>query len=371
MNLRVNGTGTGVCYCGAFLSELREPDMNRVPIAVIGAGLIGRTHIDRALQQPGVDLVGIADPSEQGRALAQSVKVPWFADFEPMLDTVKPRGVVIATPNATHARIAVRCLERGSAVLVEKPIADALEDARLICEASAKAALPVLVGHQRRHSPIMRRAKQIIVAGRLGRPVCLTAMSTWLKPAEYFETQWRRVKGGGPILINLIHDVDQLRFLFGDIESVQAMASNTIRGFEVEDTATVLFRFCNGALGTVTVSDTAAAPWNWDLSAGEAERFPRQAVNSHFLSGTEGSLTLPRLEFWRYPVGKGWHDELTEERTALHLGDPYAEQMRHFRAVVEGEEEPLCSAADAMRSLEATLAAAFAAKSGTPVTLTR
>lgn len=59
-------------------------------------------------------------------------------------------------------------------------------------------------------------------------------MSTWLKPAEYFETTWRREKGGGPILINLIHDIDQLRFLFGDIESVQEMTSKGIGGFEVE-----------------------------------------------------------------------------------------------------------------------------------------
>jgi predicted dehydrogenase len=344
--------------------------MTRTPIAVVGAGLIGRTHIDRALKQTDVDLVGIADPSEQGRAVAEAVSVPWFPDFDQMLEKVRPRGVVIATPNATHARIAVHCLERGLAVLIEKPVADTLEDAQRICEASTRTALPVLVGHQRRHNPIMRRAKEIIGTGRIGQPVCLTAMSTWLKPAEYFGTEWRRVKGGGPILINLIHDVDQLRFLFGDIESVQAMASNRIRGFEVEDTVTVLFRFRNGALGTVTVSDTAAAPWNWDLAAGEAERFPRQDVNSHFLSGTDGSLTLPRLEFWQYREGKGWHDELTEERTALHFGDPYAEQMRHFRAVVEGQEEPLCSAADAMRSLEATLAVATAANSGHPVELT-
>jgi predicted dehydrogenase len=343
--------------------------MKSMPIAVIGAGLIGKTHIDRALTQPDVDLVGIADPSDEGRRVAESVNVPWYSDFDRMLDAVKPRGVVVATPNATHARIAVRCLERGSAVLVEKPIADTLEDAKRICEVSAATGLPAIVGHQRRHNPIMRRAKQMVVAGKLGRPVCLTAMSTWLKPDEYFETRWRREKGGGPVLINLIHDIDQLRFLFGDIESVQAMTSNTIRGFEVEDTAVVLLRFRNGALGTVTVSDTAAAPWNWDLSAGEAERFPRQDVNSHFLSGTDGSLTLPRLEFWHYREGKSWHDELTEERTALHFDDPYSEQMRHFRAVVDGEEEPVCSAVDAMRSLEATLAVAIAAQSSKPVTL--
>ena len=209
----------------------------------------------------------------------------------------------------------------------------------------------------------------MIDAGRLGRPVCVTAMSTWLKPDEYFENQWRREKGGGPILINLIHDIDQLRFLFGDVDSVQAMTSNRIRGFEVEDTAVVLLRFRNGALGTITVSDTATAPWNWDLSAGEAERFPRQDVDSHFLSGTDGSLTLPRLEFWHYREGKSWHDELTEERTALHFANPYPEQMRQFSAVVDGREEPLCSALDGMCSLEVTLAVAAAARSGRPISL--
>ena len=343
--------------------------MKRTPIAVIGAGLIGRSHVQRALEQPGIELVGVADPSEEGRRVAESSNVPWFSDFDRMLASAKPRGVVVATPNATHAQIAVHCLDRGAAVLVEKPIADTLDDAKRICDASARAALPVMVGHQRRHNPIMRRAKQMITAGRLGRPVCLTALSTWLKPPEYFATRWRREKGGGPILINLIHDIDQLRFLFGEVHSVQAMASNDVRGFEVEDTAVALLRFRNGALGTITVSDTATAPWNWDLSAGEFEHYPRQDVNSHFLSGTDGSLTLPRLEFWHYREQKSWHDELTEERTALHWSNPYAEQMRHFGAVVDGGEEPLCSAVDGMGSLEVTLAVAAAARSGGPVSL--
>jgi len=343
--------------------------MRRIPIAVIGAGLIGSTHIARALARNDVKLVGIADPSPMGRKVAEDAGVPWYPHHDAMLDAAAPRGVIVATPNATHSSITVHCLERGVAVLVEKPIADTVDDARRICEVSAATKLPVLVGHQRRHNPIMRRAKQLIAEGLLGRPVCLTAMSTWLKPAEYFDARWRREQGGGPILINLIHDIDQLRFLFDDIASVQAMTSNAIRGFDVEDTAVVLLRFRNGALGTVTVSDTAAAPWTWDLSSGEAERFPRQDVNSHFLSGTEGSLTLPRLEYWHYRRAKGWHDELTHERNALHFGDVYDEQLRHFRAVIEGEEKPLCPAADAARSLEATLAVRAAAQSGQMVHL--
>jgi predicted dehydrogenase len=345
--------------------------MKRIPLAVIGAGLIGQTHIDRALKQPGLHLVAIADPSPDGERLAASVQVRWFADYTAMLDTMKPAAAVIASPNATHARIAIDCLERGVAVMVEKPVADTVEDARRIVAAAEAAGVPAIVGHQRRHNPIMRRARQMINDGMLGQPVCLTAQSTWYKPPDYFETRWRRERGGGPILINLIHDIDQLRFLFGDIASVQAIASNAIRGYEVEDTVAVLLRFRNGALGTVTVSDTAVAPWNWDLAAGEAERFPRQDVNSHYLSGTDGSLTLPRLEYWHYRSAKGWQDELTQARTALHAGDPFAEEMRHFVAVIEGREAALSPVDDATKSLDATLAVARAAASGQPVLLDR
>lgn len=347
--------------------------MDRLPLAVIGAGLIGRTHIDRALASTSVELVGIADPTPQAADLARSAGVPCFADHRRLLAELKPAGVVVATPNATHAQIAVDCLERGAAVLVEKPIADTLEDARRICEASRAAGLPVLVGHQRRHNPIMRKAKAIVASGTLGRPVSATALCTWLKPRDYFDVAWRRQPGGGPILINLIHDIDLMRHLYGEIESVQAITSNAVRGFEVEDTAVVALRFRNGALGTVTVSDTAAAPWNWDLSAGEAERFPRQDIDAHFYSGTEGSLTLPRLQLWRYRrdqgPAQGWHDPLTLERTAVHTGCPYAEQLRHFAALVAGAEAPVCSALDGLRTLQATLAVTEAAASCRPVIL--
>lgn len=349
--------------------------MSKLPIGVVGAGLIGRTHIDRALKSASVELVGIADPTPAAAELARSVGVPCFPDYKTLLERVRPKGVVVATPNVTHAQITIDCLERGAAVLVEKPIADTLEDGQRICSASRVSGLPVLVGHQRRHNPIMRKAKAIVGAGTLGRPVSATVLCTWLKPRDYFDVTWRRQRGGGPILINLIHDIDLMRHLYGEIDSVQALASNAVRGFDVEDTAVVALRFRSGALGTVTVSDTTAAPWNWDLSAGEAERFPRQDINAHFYSGTEGSLTLPRLEVWRYRQdqgpAEGWHDPLTVERTAVHTGCPYSEQLRHFAALVEGKEEPVCSALDGFHTLEATLAVTQAAATGRQVVLPR
>jgi predicted dehydrogenase len=82
---------------------------------------------------------------------------------------------------------------------------------------------------------------------------------------------------------------------------------------------------------------------------------------------------LPRLEVWRYRQdqgeAQGWHDPLTEERTATHFGCPYSEQLRHFAALVAGEEEPVCSALDGLRTLEATLAVTQAAATGNRVVL--
>ncbi len=343
--------------------------MSKTSIALIGAGLIGRTHIDRITRSSNLQLAAIADPTEAGKALAGSLGVPWFADHRSMLDAVKPQGAVVATPNQTHISVAVDCLERGVAALVEKPVADTVAEAQVLVDAQTRTGVPVLVGHHRRHNPINRRAREIVASGRLGRLVAANVMATFLKPDPYFDVAWRRQKGGGPILINLIHEVDMLRFLMGEIVSVQSIASNAVRGFEVEDTAAAVLRFANGALGTVLLSDTATSPWCWDFCAGEQDQYPRQNVQSHFISGTHGSLSLPDLELWNYRGERSWHAEMTQEKTFVHKADPYTWQLQHFRDVIEGREAPLCGALDGLRTLQATLAVHDAAVSGQSVNL--
>jgi predicted dehydrogenase len=341
------------------------------PIALIGAGAVGRMHAERCRRHDRVHLAAIADPTDAGRDFAESIGVPWFADHRALLQQPGLGGVIVATPNATHLAVGLDCIARGLPLLMEKPITDNVADGERLCAAAEAAGVPLMVGHQRRHNPIIRRAKAMLDGGLLGRPVSVNAMATWLKPDSYFDLAWHRMAGAGTVLINLIHDIDLLRHLLGEIEAVQAMTSNAVRGFEVEDSAAVLLRFANGALGTLSVSDTAVAPWNWDLAAGEAAHYPQQPVNSHFLSGTEASLTLPRLDVWRYRGARGWHEELTQEHTALHLGDPYFEQMRQFRAVAEGSETPRCSGRDGLRTLSATLAVHESARMQRPAILTK
>jgi predicted dehydrogenase len=343
--------------------------MSPTQLAVLGAGTIGRTHIDRIVRSENLQLAGIADPTDAGKALAQSLNVPWFADPIALLDAIKPQGAVVATPNSLHIAQALHCLERGVAALVEKPVADTVAEAQVLVDAQARTGVPVLVGHHRRYNPINRRARDIVQSGQLGQLVAAHVMALFLKPEPYFDVAWRRQKGGGPILINLIHEIDMLRFLCGEITSVQAMGSNAVRGFEVEDTAAAVLRFQNGAVGTVVVSDTATSAWCWDFCAGEQDQYPRQNTRSHFLSGTHGSLSLPDLEYWSYKGQRSWHAEISKEQTLVHKADPYAGQLQHFAAVIAGLEAPLCSALDGLRTLHARLAVSAAAASGQAVTL--
>ena len=206
--------------------------------------------------------------------------------------------------------------------------------------------------------------------GKLGRPVCLTAMSTWLKPAEYFETAWRRSKGGGPILINLIHDIDQLRFLFGDIATVQAMTSNVdprirSRGHGGHPAAIPQWR-----LGNRHGFRHGAAPWNWDLSAGEAERFP-QAGRQFALPVGDRRLADVAAPRTTGTTAKARAGTTSSRRSELRCTSAILTPSRCATSAPssKGEEEPVCSADDAMRSLEATLAVATAAATGNPVGL--
>jgi len=312
-------------------------------------------------------LVGIADPTPEAEELARNVGVPWFANYGQMMEVAGPREAMVATPNVTHARIAMDWMTRGLPVIVEKPIAHTIEDAQLICDVSRNNGVAALVGHHRRYNPIARRAKEVIASGKLGRPVAATVLSTWRKPDAYFDVVWRRQRGGGPILINLIHDIDLLRHLFGEIETVQAIVSNAVRGFVVEDTGAITLQVPQRRSRHDHRVRLDGRSLEWDLNAGESKHFPRQDADAYFLSGTEASITLPRLEIWEYRRGRGWHDSLTVERTALHKACPYAEQWRHFRALVEGRAPPRCAALDGLRTLEATLAVHTAAQAERPV----
>lgn len=337
-------------------------------IALMGAGLIGREHALLLSRTPETDLVAIADPAEAARSVAATYGAHYHADFKAMLDEVQPDGAIIALPNALHADAAIACIERGIPALVEKPVADTLDAARRIVEVSERHGVPVLIGHQRRHSPDIAKAREMVASGALGRLVAVNAMWMADKPGNYFEADWRRRPGGGPLLINLIHDIDCLRFICGEVEEVMAFTSNAVRGFEVEDSASISIRFTSGALGTLIMSDTAVSPYNWDTAAGQALYFPHQPENAYFFSGTRAALALPLMELWQHETEDGhWQDPLVMRHVALDGSRAYENQLSHFIEVIAGKAKPLVSARDGMMTLATIDAIARSARERRPV----
>ena len=339
--------------------------MPTLRIAVAGAGLIGQAHIRRILDEPGAALAAIIDPAPAAQELAALHGVPCFADIEEGLRATRPDGVVIATPNQLHVPHGLAAVRAGVPMLLEKPVSDELATALHLVTMAEAAGVPILVGHHRRHSPLIQRARAIVQSGRLGRITAVSGFYLLRKPASYFEGPgaWRTQPGGGVLLINLIHVIDDLRNLCGDIVSVQAAGSTAARGFVVDDTAAIILRFAQGALGTLLISDAAAAPWSWEMTSGENKAYPATDQFCTLIAGTEGSLTVPRLEIWRH-AGDGWFTPLATERLIVPEQDPLTLQMRHFCAVIRGEAEPLLDGRGAIRTLEATLAVVTAAATG-------
>ena len=190
--------------------------MAKVRIAVAGAGLIGVRHLEEIAANSECAIACIVDPGPKAAEQAARFGVPLVATLAEGLAT-KPDGVILATPNALHVEQGLACIAAGLPTLVEKPLAHTLEAGERLVDAAEKAGVPILVGHMRRHSTIMDAAIRVVRSGKLGRLVAIMGSAVYCKPAAdgYFDppNDWRRRPGGGPILINMIHEVDALRSL--------------------------------------------------------------------------------------------------------------------------------------------------------------
>lgn len=344
-------------------------ELNPVRIAVIGAGAMGRNHIRFVTEEPEAELVAIADAFEGARATAEAAGVPFYTDPAQMMDEVKPEAVIIATPNDLHLGVAHEAVKRNIVPLVEKPISNDLEDAQAFAAEAETAGVPVLVGQHRRHNPFVNKAKEIIESGELGKLTVSSFHYMIYKNDEYFDVEWRRKKGAGPILVNLVHDVDLLRYLLGEPVAVQGMQSSAARGFETEDSAVVNVRFSDDALASMTISDATASPWNWEATAREDPQYRPFDADAYFIGGTEGALSLPRLHQFSYDGASNWHKPLQMEIPAVDPALPHKMQLKHFVKVVRREVEPVVTPADNVKTLTLLNAIKEAAETGQLVEL--
>ncbi len=324
-------------------------------IAIIGAGVMGKKHAQTIQKHPETELVAICDPFSE--ELAQEYQVPNFQNLDTLLKKVQPDGVIIANPNRFHVSTAIQCMQAGVPSLLEKPLALNTEEALYLIEQQQHYQVPILVGHHRRHNKIIQQAHELIQNGTLGQINTFNALWSVYKPDSYFDIEWHRQSGAGVLAINLIHDLDLMRYLNGEIEAVQAMMSYRNRQLEVEDTISILVRFKNGSLGSLMASDAAVSPWGWDQNSEENKNSfatsPNQ--NCYFISGTQGALSVPNLEYWNYPseIAKSWATPLIKNKLEPNKDeDVYISQLSHFVDVIDGTAQPISSPEDAIKNIQ-------------------
>ncbi len=215
----------------------------------------------------------------------------------------------------------------------------------------------------------MAKAKQVVDRGALGKLVAVMGSAVFFKPDQYFaDAPWRREIGAGPILLNMIHEVHNLRMLCGDIVAVQAFASQAIRGFPVEDTVVdqpALRQRRARHVHAVRHRGVARA-------AGSRRRRRTRRIrpiadeDCYVVIGTFGSLSMPTMRLKTYPRAedRSWWKPFEEGVVGMVRDDPLEHQIEHFGAVVRGEAKPLVSARDGLKNLRITEAIATAAKTG-------
>ena len=134
-------------------------------LAIVGAGLVGKRHADAISQIDHTNLSAIVDTSVDGRDCAISHNVPWYETLSDLLSAENPDGVILATPTPLHVEQGLECITNRVPVMIEKPLANSAFEAKELVFLSEELGVPVIVGHHRRHNPLIQEAREIINNG--------------------------------------------------------------------------------------------------------------------------------------------------------------------------------------------------------------
>jgi UDP-N-acetyl-2-amino-2-deoxyglucuronate dehydrogenase len=257
--------------------------------ALIGCGRISKRHSELLGngQIVGARLAAVCDIVEtKARAIGDRFNVPGYTDMHEMMRVESIDVVVVLTESGLHARHVVELAPYGKHVVVEKPMALTLDDADAMIQACDKFGVRLFVVKQNRFNVPVIKAREALEAGRFGKLVLGTVRVRWCRPQSYYDqASWRGTWAldGGVLTNQASHHVDLLEWMMGDVESVYAKATTALAKIEAEDTAVVVLKFVNGALGVIEAT-TAARPTDLEgslsiLGAGGTVEIGGFAVN--------------------------------------------------------------------------------------------
>ncbi len=337
---------------------------------LIGCGRVSPEHI-RAARQNELEIVGICDidPAQKNENLAFAADalegVPFFTDYREMLREARPALVAIATPSGLHAEMALDCIAAGCHVIIEKPIAMNLPDARRIREAAERQCVVVSNNLQNRFNPAVQALRGAVEAGRFGRILSATLHLHWWRGADYYnQAAWRgtRALDGGAMMNQSIHGIDLLNWMLGSCpETLTALKGTLLHKIECEDIGVAALRYRHGALATLECMTVM---------------YPDAQEETLLINGTHGCVRLGGtaghvVERWRFADAAPGEEAEMLQRFAENPTSVYGHGHSLLyadvcQAIADGKE-PLVGAAQGESALAIVLAAYESAESGKPV----
>jgi predicted dehydrogenase len=316
-------------------------------IIVVGAGMIGARHAQLVQNHPACNLIGVVDPNTE---LHSDSSVKYYNDMEEVKSFVD--GAIIATPTHLHAEHGKFAAQKGWDILIEKPVTETLEQAQVLNQIVAQTGVATLVGHHRRYHKRLQDLKHVIESAAIGDTITATLIWAMRKPDAYFEGNWRSTSGS-PVMINLVHDLDMLRFIFGNICDVRALGSSHIRKAGRVESGAALLAFNSGVTAAISFADTTPSPWGFEAGTGENPNIATTNQDMMWITGTKGGISFPSMTKWGGAAD--WSKAPVPHTLPYEITVPLSGQLDHFVEVMERKADPLMSVFDATKTLDITL----------------
>jgi predicted dehydrogenase len=335
-------------------------------IAILGCGKVAHLHAKAVQNLPNARLAGVWSRSKStAETFAAQYKVPFYTQIDELIKNENIDLAIICTPHPFHLEPAEIAAANGANILVEKPLASTLEDSDKIIEACKNAGVKLGVISQRRWYEPVRRVKDAIVAGKIGKPVFGTInMLGWRDQKYYDADEWRgtwKMEGGGVLVNQAPHQLDILLWYMGEIDEVFGLWKNLNHPYiEVEDTAVAIVKFKNGGIGNIIVSNSEK-PGIYGKVHVHGENGASVGVQTDggamFIAGVPGYIEPPLNDIWTINGEENllekWKDADSAHFNSIDPMVYYMErQIEDFLRAIENNTDPLVTGEDGRKTVE-------------------
>ena len=321
-------------------------------LAFLGGGLKSRLIFKDASEH--FNFVALVDPTPAGGDGASEMDLPLYESLRDALSDHQIDGVIVCTTARETIAASRAALESQIPTLVIPSKGTSLDASQDLVSEAKKAAVPLLVGNQRRFHPSVIAAKEFIALGGIGTIIAAQSTSWFPKSeAKLSDIHWASRQGHIPILNDLIDDLDVLRYLLGEVLEISGITTSLLGGNSVPSSLGCLLKFENDVICTLNASDKVVSQANWYVTAGESEKYSKTGQSCLWIGGTEGTLSIPDLAFWSYGnTEASWDSRLQIEKIQSNARvSSVVAELFDFESVIQGKKTPVCSGEDALSSI--------------------